>query len=185
MAVRVADLYLKGSQLGELNRTDLRDDAAAALPSWQTPATLLLSMPYPISEEIAVYNSTAPSLNNGDNSPLQLDAASNLKVTQATLLAGEELTNNVMKVENRFSYAAITTATTTTVKSGAGFLHRLVVTGGTAGTVVVYDNTAGSGTQIANFDSASTMTSYEFNVAFSTGLTIVTGAATKVTVAHR
>lgn len=142
-------------------------------------------MPYPTTEEIAQYNATAPTLNDGDNDSLQLDPSANLKTSLATLIAGEDLTNNVLKVETRFSYATISTAATTTVKSGAGFLHRIIITGGTAGTITVYDNTAGSGTQIADFDTTNTMNSYEFNVAFSTGLTIITGAATKVTVAYR
>jgi hypothetical protein len=102
-----------------------------------------------------------------------------------TLLAGEDLPNGVIKIEQRFSYATISTATTTTIKSGAGFLHSIVVTGGTAGTVIVYDNTAGSGTKIADFDSTNAIAAYSFNVSFTTGLTIVTGAATKITINYR
>jgi len=81
------------------------------------------------------------------------------KVTQGTLLAGEDLTNNVIKVENRFSYATIATATTTTIKSGAGFLHRITVSGGTTGAIIVYDNTAASGTKIIDFDTTNALAS--------------------------
>lgn len=106
-------------------------------------------------------------------------------VNLATKISGEDTSNDVMKVENRYSYTTISTATTTTVKSGAGFLHRIAVTGGTTGTIVIYDNMAGSGTKIADFDTTNTLASYEFNVSFNTGLTIVTSAATKLTVSYR
>ena len=103
----------------------------------------------------------------------------------ATLIAGEDLTNDVLKIERRCSYVAISSATATVVKSGAGVLHRITVTGGTTGTIVIYDNTAGSGTKIADFDTINALASYELNVAFATGLTIVTSAATKITVSYR
>jgi hypothetical protein len=86
---------------------------------------------------------------------------------------------------NRNDVATISTAATTTVKTGKGFLVRLIVTGGTTGTIVVYDNTAASGTKIADFDTTNTIDSYEFNAKFDTGLTIVTSAATKITVVYR
>lgn len=79
----------------------------------------------------------------------------------------------------------ISTATTTTIKSGAGVLHTITVNGGTAGTVIVYDNTAASGTIIASFDSTNALATYMLNVAFGTGLTIITAAATKLTVSSR
>lgn len=100
-------------------------------------------------------------------------------------IAGEDITNDVLKTEERFSYTYISTATTTTVKSGSGFLHTITVNGGTAGTIICYDNTAGSGTIIASFDSTNALNTYQFNVSFGTGLTIVTSAATKITVAYR
>jgi len=101
------------------------------------------------------------------------------------LRAGEDLTNDVQKVEIRNAYNYIATATTTVIKTGAGVLHSITVNGGTGGTIIVYDNTAGSGTIIASFDSTNALASYIFDVAFATGLTIVTGAATKLTVSYR
>lgn len=108
-----------------------------------------------------------------------------LKVDLGALLAGEDLTANRLLTEQANSYTAISTAATTAVKTGAGLLHRIVVTGGTTGTITVYDNTAGSGTQILNFDTTSALASYEINARFSVGLTIVTSAATKLTVIYR
>jgi hypothetical protein len=84
------------------------------------------------------------------------------------------------------SYTYISTATTTTVKSGSGVLAGITIEGGTTGTIIIYDNTAGSGTIIASFDTTNALNNYFLEpIAFSTGLTIVTSAATKLTVAWR
>ncbi len=106
-------------------------------------------------------------------------------VTVGTKIAGEDLTNDVLKVNQVFNDTYISTATTTVVKTGAGLLHTIVVCGGTAGTVIIYDNTAGSGTILASFDSTNALATYTFDCSFATGLTIVTAAATKVVVNWR
>lgn len=113
--------------------------------------------------------------------------------TQGTKLAGEDLTNDVLKVEQRFSYTPITLAapTTTVVKSGAGFLHAIIINKATAtGVITIYDNTAASGTIIATITQPAAVlaTSYvlPYNVSFATGLTIVTSAAAQdITVSWR
>jgi hypothetical protein len=79
----------------------------------------------------------------------------------------------------------ISTATTTVCKTGAGLLHTLTVTGGTAGTIIGYDNTAASGTILFSFDSTNALATYTFNVSFAIGLTVVTAAATKCTISAR
>lgn len=84
----------------------------------------------------------------------------------------------------------ITTATTTTVKSGAGFLHAIVINKGVlAGVITIYDNTAASGTKIGTITFGAALLSdppglalYDIN--FTTGLTIVTSAATDLTVSY-
>jgi hypothetical protein len=106
-----------------------------------------------------------------------------VKETYAPLY--EDNVAQVAKVEQRNTPTYISSATTTVVKTGSGFFHKLIVNGGTTGTIIVYDNTAASGTIIASFDTTNALASYEFNVTFATGLTIVTSAATKVTVAWR
>lgn len=108
-----------------------------------------------------------------------------LTVNLGSLISGEDEVANRLLVEARNNYAYISTAATTVVKASAGFLHSIVVNGGTAGTIVVYDNPSGTGTIIASFDSTSALAAYLFDVQFTTGLTIVTGAATKVTVSYR
>jgi hypothetical protein len=134
-----------------------------------------------------VYNSTPPTLTNGQQYTEQLDVNGNLKDTMATLLAGEDLVNNVIKVEQRFSYAVIQTAATTIVKSGAGFLHAFNVIGGTLGQITVYDNTAGSGTMIIPTTTISGIGQLPaiYDIAFNTGLTIVTATAIDITISYR
>jgi len=154
-------------------------------------------MPFPVYQEVdqagndtnsIVYNTTAPTLTNGQEVKPQADVNGNQKQTLATLIAGEDLTNNVLKTEQRFSYAAISTATTTTVKSGAGFVHTITIAGGTLGAITVYDNTAGSGTAIIpTFTPTATLPcpTIILDETFSTGLTIVTAAATIINVSYR
>lgn len=91
----------------------------------------------------------------------------------------------VAKVEQRFSYANITSATTTTVKSGAGFLHAITINTTAAGTITIYDNTAGSGTKIGTLKASIGEQTFTLNVSFGTGLTLVTAAASDVTVSYR
>jgi hypothetical protein len=85
----------------------------------------------------------------------------------------------------------ITTATTTTVKSGKGILHKLIFnTYVASATVTIYDNTAASGTKIGTLTLPSTITSdtpicLPYDLQFSTGLTLVTSAATDITVIYR
>lgn len=81
-----------------------------------------------------------------------------------------------------YSSTYISTTTTTTPKSTRGVLRKIVITEAAAGTITVYDNTAASGTIIAAFKASVVEGTYEFDVRFQTGLTIVTAANTKLTV---
>lgn len=78
----------------------------------------------------------------------------------------------------------ISTAATTVVRSLAGKLGKIVVQGGSAGTIIGYDNaSAASGDIVFSFDSTNTLAEYDFGGAtFKNGLTIITSAATKLTV---
>lgn len=76
----------------------------------------------------------------------------------------------------------ISTATTTTVKTGAGVLGSIVLGETAAGAITVYDNTAASGTIIAVLKASVVEGTYTFNAAFTTGLTVVTAGASKLTV---
>lgn len=80
------------------------------------------------------------------------------------------------------SYKYIITAVTTTLVTGSGTVNSIIIGGGTLGTIVIYDNIAGSGTIIASFDATTPRGTYPINASFATGLTVVTGAATQLTV---
>lgn len=88
-----------------------------------------------------VYNSSAPTLDSGDRGDTQLDVNANVKVTNATLLAGEDLTNNVMGVVQKplavsayapSEYTNFGAGTGAAVKTSAGAVYSVYVTSGTA-----------------------------------------------------
>lgn len=93
-----------------------------------------------------------------------------------TLLAGEDQTNNVLRVEGQFSRQSDVTSDTL-VKTGSGLLHTLTCASdaaATAGTLAVRDSTtAGAGTImqqlefVASYFPPVTLT---FDYAFTTGL---------------
>lgn len=85
-----------------------------------------------------------------------------------------------------FNYTNITTATTTVVKSGTGILHGIVINTTTAFTITIYDNTSAAGTKIATIAASPVIGStFTYDVAFATGLTIVTAGASDITVAYK
>ena len=80
-----------------------------------------------------------------------------------------------------FNYTNITTDATTTIKSGSGILHNICLNGVTAAEVItIYDNTAASGTKIGTITvpTGQTIGCQRYDVAFKTGLTIVTATQT-------
>lgn len=85
-----------------------------------------------------------------------------------------------------YTYGHISTDTTTTLKSGAGVLHTICVNSvGAASTITVDDATSATTPTVAVLSGA-TLGCYTYDVAFSTGLTIVTAvAAPDLTVAYR
>jgi hypothetical protein len=102
-----------------------------------------------------------------------------------TKIAGEDLVADAQKVEQRFSNNYIATAATTVVKSGSGFLHTITLRETAAGAITIYDNTAGSGTIMAVLKASIAEQTFILDVAFGTGLTIVTAAANKLNVSYR
>ena len=81
-----------------------------------------------------------------------------------------------------YNTTAISTATTTLVKTGAGILGNFVVTGGVAGTVKVYDGINATGILIVDLGSTNALATYILDRAFRVGLCIVTSSATTVSV---
>lgn len=98
---------------------------------------------------------------------------------------------NALLVEQHGSVANITTQTTTTLKTGPGILHNIIInTPLASGVITIYDNTAGSGTVIGTITLPGTLLStgpisVPYHANFNTGLTIVTsGANQNVTVTY-
>lgn len=84
----------------------------------------------------------------------------------------------------------ITTAATTTVKSGAGYLHEVCINKTVASaTISMFDNTAGSGTSIGVITMPASLiqsaTCFQYDIEFSTGLTLTTVGAQDITVSYR
>jgi len=88
-------------------------------------------------------------------------------------------------MEQAFEKAYIGSATTTQVKTGAGVLHSIVVGETTAGAISIIDNTSGSTVNIGQLKASIVEGTYEFDVAFSAGLRIITAGASKITVVYR
>lgn len=85
------------------------------------------------------------------------------------------------------TYGHITTAATTTFKSGAGILWRLVL-GEAAGTLItIYDNTAGSGTVISviNTPAQANCVTLWYGLQFTTGLTVVSTGTWDATIVYQ
>mgnify|MGYP007100058916 CR=1 FL=1 len=122
----------------------------------------------------------ADGTNDGD-----VSSTNGLPTVLKEYIAGEDATADVMKVEQRYSNFNISTATTTTVFSGQGFLHELICVGGTLGNVTVYDNTAASGTVLCPAAQPAQGAVILRDISISVGLTIVTAAATVLTGSYR
>ena len=81
--------------------------------------------------------------------------------------------SDIVTKKSASSYAHLNSTGTTTIKSGAGILRRVVInTKGTgSNTLTIYDNTSGSGTVIAAIDTVNGVSGhFEYNVAFSLSL---------------
>lgn len=88
------------------------------------------------------------------------------------------------RIQENYSSAYISTQTTTTVKTGSGFLHTITLGETAAGAITVYDNTAASGTILAVLKASIAEQTFQLDLPFKTGLTIVTAAASKLTVSY-
>lgn len=96
--------------------------------------------------------------------------------------------DNPFYTTEAYDFNAISTATTTLVKAGRGILHTITILGGVAGAITVYDNNVASGTEIAPTFTPGNVTvpvTLTFDAEFANGLTIVTGAATLITVTYK
>ena len=132
---------------------------------------------------------TNVALPAGTNGIGKLTANSGVDIGDVDVTSISAGDNNIGNVDivtmPGWSFASIITATTTTVKSGAGVCRTIIVTGGTMGAVTIYDNTAGSGTTIGPAVTPAQGNVLVVDATFGTGLTIVTAAATGLYIAYR
>jgi len=86
------------------------------------------------------------------------------------------------------SYLHLNANGTTTVKSGAGVLRRIVINtrGGILNTLTIYDNTAATGAVIGAVDTAAAGGAFDYELDFTTGLTVVLagGTAADITITY-
>jgi len=140
---------------------------------------VLLSAAILLCPVVATAGTLAPA---GGPTTGVLDADSNVGTTLATTLAGEDVVNDVQKVESRFTNLP-TGATTskmsadTAIKNAPGFLKRITCwsdAAATAGNIKLLDSSAaGAGNVLLDFDVLAVAYlpfTIEFDVPFSVGL---------------
>lgn len=119
----------------------------------------------------------------------QVDDTSPTAVTENQFGNVRMSTDHSLLTTVQNSYSHISTAATTVVKSGAGTLCRVTVNslGTVASSTTIYDNTAGSGTVIAVINTLALSGPFDYDIQFSTGLTLVTTgtAAPDITVSYK
>ena len=123
-----------------------------------------------------------------------VNADNQVATTLGTQIAGEDLTNDVLKVEQRFSYSGVIAADAL-VKTGAGFVHTVTISQAdaapTAGTISVLDSVAaGAGTAIFTWNLTTAVFvpfTVTLDMSFSTGLYLdfTTTADVNVQVSYR
>lgn len=139
----------------------------------------------------ALYYPTAPVLTSGASTSLYTDVSGNLNVTANTLIAGEDLTNNKLVVEHKYTPFNITlNATLTMIKSSSGLLHNINIGMLSNPTITIYDNASGaSGTILAHIhpQGLGFNGSYLIDASFSNGATawVTGGNATTITGGYR
>jgi len=149
----------------------------------------LVTLPYTgeaqMKADLCKASSSSPTYVNGRLGEQLCDTNGNLKQTLGTKLAGEDTPNDVLKVEQRFAYNNITTASTTVIKSSPAFLHCVVINTTAAGTITIYDNTSAAAPTVATIVASANPGSYCYDVSLANGLVVVTGAASNITVTYR
>jgi hypothetical protein len=115
------------------------------------------------------------------------DGLGNTNVNLNTLISGEDTTNQVIKVEQRFSYLNSTGGTTAVnVKGSSGFLHAVIINTPAAGSIKLFDGSGGAGSSIGVLAASNPAGTYIYDVLFQTALSFVPGSATlDVTISYR
>ena len=94
------------------------------------------------------------------------------KVTEVTTRAGEDFYRDLQKTEQRYSYQALASLVTLTVKSGSGFLHSVTIGNYSTPTIEIYDSLLASGPLVGRLCAGLAPGTYTYNTSFATGLTM-------------
>jgi hypothetical protein len=103
------------------------------------------------------------------------------RVDMSTKIAGEDLTNDIIKIRDNATYTNISASAL--IKTGAGVLKGIVVNSHTSGTLKLWDNTSAATTVIFNtitFAAGPNFISLPA-VEFSTGLYATIGGTADIT----
>lgn len=92
---------------------------------------------------------------------------------------------NVQPIFPSFTNILTTTTAAALVKTGAGFLHAVIVNKTAAGAVIVVDGTTGGGTMIGTLKASIVEGSYIYDVKFTTGLYVRPAGVGDYTIVYR
>lgn len=172
-------------------RVTLASDTTANSNPFLVTGTKTNNTAAPVATQLgvmpAVANNAVQTWTEGNQVLQSVDLSGNQRVTMGTALS--QAIDSILIYPFGHSYTHISTAATTTIKSGAGTLHIITVNslGTVASTTTIYDNTAGSGTVIGVINTLTLSGPFTFDIAFATGLTLVTTGtvAPDITVSYR
>jgi hypothetical protein len=135
---------LTATHLSSFNGTTWDRVRSGLIAVQSTFAGLLNTLP------LAVYNATPTTRTEGQGGPIQASARGALNTRNDELPSYEDQNALVARVEHQ--YTGINCVADTQVKASAGFLHCVTVhcadVAPTVGSIIIYDNTAESGTII-------------------------------------
>lgn len=101
----------------------------------------------------------------------------------STRIAGEDLTNDVLKIQDSASYTNLSASAL--IKTGAGVLKGIVVNSHSSGTLKLWDNTSAATTVLFNTITFAAGSGIVINlpaVEFSTGLYATIGGTADITI---
>jgi hypothetical protein len=105
-------------------------------------------------------------------------------VSSKTLIAGEDLTNNVMNTRSPMTYTNLSASAL--IKTGAGVVSGFVVNSHSSGTLKLWDNTSAATTVLTNtitFAAGSgIVVNFGKDIQFSTGLYATIGGTADITI---
>lgn len=109
--------------------------------------------------------------------------ANGVRTDMTTKLAGEDITNDIIKIRDNATYTNLSASAL--IKTGAGVLKGIVVNSHTSGTLKLWDNTSAATTIIFNTITFAAGSGIVINlpaVEFSTGLFATIGGTADITI---